>query len=82
MKKPIFCILLLLAVFPVLAQDDLLKLVEEDKPKKEFVKNAFKSTRVINGHSMEFLGAGVLEVRILHRFGTLNTGYRNFWGLD
>jgi hypothetical protein len=37
------------------AQDtDLLKLVEDTKSKKEIVKNAFKSTRVINGHSMEF----------------------------
>jgi hypothetical protein len=38
--------------------------------KKEFVNNAFKSSRVINGHSMEFIGKGVMDVRILHRFGT------------
>lgn len=36
-------------------EKDLLELVGEDKPQKEIVKNAFKSIRVINGHSMEFL---------------------------
>jgi hypothetical protein len=61
---------------------DLLDLIEDEKPKKEFVKNAFKSTRVINGHSMEMLGAGVLDFRIMHRFGRLNGGAYNLYGLD
>jgi hypothetical protein len=65
------------------AQDeDLLKLVGEEKPKKEFVKYAFKSPRVINSHSMEFLNPGTMDFRILHRFGQLNLGYKNFFGLD
>jgi Membrane bound beta barrel domain (DUF5777) len=63
-------------------QQDLLKLVSDDKPKKEHVSNAFKSTRVINGQSMEFLGKGVLDVRILHRFGLINTGLSNLYGMD
>lgn len=67
----------------VFAQDDLLSLVDKDtKKKKEYVANAFKSTRVINGHSMEFLGKGVLDVRILHRFGEVNSGANNLFGLD
>ena len=65
-----------------LAQDDLLSLVGEDKPKKERVKYAFKSPRVINAHSMEFLNPGTMDFRILHRFGTLDQGYKNFFGLD
>ncbi len=67
----------------LLAQDtDLLKLVGEDKPKKEYVKYAFKSPRVINGHSMEFLNPGTMDFRILHRFGLVNQGYKNFFGMD
>lgn len=66
----------------VKAQDkDLLDLVDTDKPKKEIVKNAFKSIRVINGHSMEFLSPGTMDFRILHRFGQLNVP-NNFGGLD
>lgn len=73
---------LLLISEVVRAQDpDLLKQVEE-KPTRQYVTNAFKSTRVINGPSMEFLGKGVLDVRFLHRFGTLNSGANNFFGLD
>ena len=64
------------------AQDDLLKGVEDSTPHKQYVTNAFKSTRVINGQSMEMLGAGVLDVRILHRFGPVNQGVSQFFGLD
>lgn len=66
------------------AQDeDLLKLVSsEEKPEKERIKYAFKSPRVINSHSIEFLNPGTMDFRILHRFGELNQGYKNFFGLD
>ena len=66
----------------VQAQDDLLSLLGEEKPKKERIKYAFKSPRVINAHSMEFLNPGTMDFRILHRFGTLDQGYKNFFGLD
>ncbi len=85
MKKIIFKLLLLLLCSPaVKAQEteDLLSLVDKEKPKKEFVKYAFKSPRVINGHSMEFLAPGTMDFRILHRFGEMNQGYKNFFGLD
>jgi hypothetical protein len=59
-----------------------LSLVEDNKPKKEIVKNAFKSPRVINGQSIEFLRPGTMDFRILHRFGQLDQGYKNFFGLD
>ncbi len=46
----------------------------KDSPmqKKQWATGAFKSTRVINGQSMEMLGKGVLDVRILHRFGLVS----------
>jgi hypothetical protein len=75
-------ILALLFAGSVKAQDDLLGLLGEDKPKKERVKYAFKSPRVINSHSIEFLNPGTLDFRILHRFGQLDQGYKNFFGLD
>jgi len=86
MKKAVslfFIIVCLLDPRVLIAQDtDLLKLVDDDKGKKEIVKNAFKSTRVINGQSIEFLRPGTMDVRILHRFGQLDQGYKNFFGLD
>lgn len=68
---------------PALAQEeDLLKQVADSASQKEYVTAAFKSSRVINGHSMEFIGKGVLDVRILHRFGPVNNGLKEFFGLD
>ena len=84
MKYPHFYIItvLSLVLFSEVAKaQDLLSLVDTDKPKKEVVKNAFKSIRVINGHSMEFLSPGTMDFRILHRFGQLNQP-NNFGGLD
>jgi Membrane bound beta barrel domain (DUF5777) len=79
--KIILSAILLLSFFKIQAQD-LIDLVETDKPKKAFVKNAFKSTRVIHGHSIEFLSPGTMDLRILHRFGLLDQGSKNFYGLD
>ena len=63
-------------------QEDLLQSLGSDTSQKEYVTGAFKSSRVINGHSMEFIGKGVLDVRILHRFGPVNQGIKELFGLD
>ncbi|HEU4902475.1 MAG TPA: DUF5777 family beta-barrel protein [Flavisolibacter sp.] len=62
--------------------EDLLKGVVDTTPKKEYVYNAFKSSRVIMSHSMEILQPGVLDFRVLHRFGNVNSGAGEFFGLD
>ena len=49
---------------------------------KDIVTGIFKSTRIVNGQSIENAGAGVLDFRILHRFGAINQGGYNFFGLD
>jgi Membrane bound beta barrel domain (DUF5777) len=64
------------------AQMDLLSAIEDSTPKKEFVTNSFKSTRVIAGQSIENVGPGVLDFRILHRFGRVNEGAYGAYGLD
>lgn len=64
------------------AQDDsLLGLLGEEETGDKVV-NAFKSPRVINAHSMEMLDAGALDFRILHRFGKINQGFYDMFGLD
>ncbi len=53
-----------------------------DSLRRDYVSATFKGTRVINGHSVETPGAGSLVFLISHRFGTLNSGAYNFFGLD
>src|SRR5258708_26540504 len=67
------------------AQDttsSMLDLLKDSTVQTDYIKNAFKSTRVINGQSIEMLGAGSLDFRILHRFGFINSGPGQFFGLD
>jgi len=49
---------------------------------RDITTGTFKSTRIVNGHSIENVGAGVLDFKILHRFGAINQGGYNFFGLD
>lgn len=64
------------------AQDDLLGLLGEEETGPEYTNAAFKTTRVINGHSLENTAHGVLDFRIGHRFGPANGGAREAFGLD
>lgn len=67
------------------SNNDLLKMLDNDNPAKghkEYTVATFKATRIINGHSIENVGKGVLDFRVSHRFGTLNQGVKNFFGLD
>lgn len=69
----------------VFAQDDLDQLLDEiesNEKKKEYITGAFKSTRVINLPSLEKKAPGALEFRIAHRFGALNDGAYQIFGLD
>jgi hypothetical protein len=61
---------------------ELLNLVDKEQPQKEYVYGAFKSPRVIMSQSIEMLRPGVLDFRILHRFGAINSGAYEFFGLD
>ena len=63
-------------------EEDLLKQLKTDSAGKEYVTSAFKSSRVIMSHSMEMLKPGILDFRILHRFGPVNSGASNLFGLD
>lgn len=49
---------------------------------QEKVYEHFKCTRIINLQSVESLRPGVLELKILHRFGAVTEGASQLWGLD
>jgi len=65
------------------AQDDLMHLLNESTEEAvSFTAATFKSTRIMNGHSIERMPSGQLDFRISHRFGRLNSGAYEFFGLD
>lgn len=63
-------------------EDDLLSLLGEPEATTEYVSASFKTNRVINLHSLESTSKGVLDIKISHRFGTLNRGAYELFGLD
>ncbi len=67
---------------PVFGQEDLLDLLGEEETGPVYTNASFKTTRVINGHSLENTAHGVLDFRISHRFGFLSGGVNEFFGLD
>lgn len=52
------------------------------KPPNDIISSSFKTTRIVNGHSIENTGAGILDFKIMHRFGAINQGGYEFFGLD
>ena len=81
MRLSVLSLSILLAMC-AFAQDDLLALLGKDSAAVEYTTASFKTTRVINGHSLENTAHGVLDFKIQHRFGLLDQGASNFFGLD
>ena len=80
-----FSLFFLIVLFSssLFAQDDLMNLLNQNTvPEINYTTATFKSTRIINGHSIEKMPPGQLDFRISHRFGLLNSGAYNLWGLD
>ena len=74
----------------LVAQEDLFDELDEmidstQKDENNFVSETFRSTRLINGHTIETLPKKVLEFRVEHRFGDIagvNGGVQNMFGFD
>jgi hypothetical protein len=76
-------LLLLTCSIEAFSQDDLMAgLHQEAEHDPGYTTATFKSTRVINSQSVETLAKGNLDFRISHRFGRINSGAYNFFGLD
>ncbi len=83
MKKYSLLLLISFVAIVARAQDDLLdELNKIQKPVANYASATFKSSRIVSGHSIETIAAKHLDFRISHRFGALNSGYQELFGLD
>jgi hypothetical protein len=82
--KHFICVSLFFPIFiSAFAQQDLMDMLDDKSSETiNYTTATFKSTRVMNGHSIEKMPPGQLDFRISHRFGALNTGPYEFFGLD
>ena len=82
MKKCFLTLLFSPFFFAYSQETSLLGEIKDSAKTTEKIFSTFKSTRVINAHSVEMLHKGNLDFRILHRFGFLSEGAKQFFGLD
>jgi len=76
-KAVIFAVLTLGLVLPVRAQLER-RMVVQDRP----VELTFMAPRSINLLTTEMLSRGEMHYAIMHSFGELENGWRNFYGID
>ena len=84
MRKTLLLLFLLLSQ-SLLAQDDLMDLLDEetqDEAPLEYAYATFKSTRIVNQQSVENVAKNELMFVIQHRFGLINDGIYTLYGLD
>lgn len=85
-KITISLLFVLLCTFKSFAQDttDIMSKLESETERSQrvYTKSTFKTTRLVSGHSVETTAPGVLDFRINHRFGKINDGIYELFGLD
>lgn len=80
MKKLLFIILFLpLTIF---AQDDLLDEIDTDDSANNYASASFKGLKIVNFESTKLVAKKELTFVVSHRFGSLENGLDNFFGLD
>ena len=78
----LFTIFFILPFVSIIAQDDLMDLLGDQTKTTDYTYATFKTTRIINAQSVENPAQGVLMFLIQHRFGRINSGGYEFFGLD
>ena len=74
--------IMIVYALPCMSQDLDSLLEKAVKPQTVYTSATFKSTRIVNGHSVEQMKKKQLDFRISHRFGDINSGSYNLYGLD
>jgi len=80
MKTDSLLVFFLLLSICGFSQESLLSLLDDKST--QYTEYMFKGTKIINSESVEMPAQGVLQFMIQHRFGTLNSGFYNLYGLD
>jgi opacity protein-like surface antigen len=85
MRKIFVSLIFLIPCFHSTAQDNLLRSISDSlssAPRTEYVTGTFKALYVVNMKTIEAPAAGALNAEFQHRFGTVNSGAYNLFGLD
>jgi len=79
--KFLFTLLLLLPLIGYSQEEDLLSEIENSKT-SELATAAFKGLKIVNFASTKMVSKKELYFVVSHRFGSVKTGFEDFFGLD
>lgn len=86
MKKIYYLLFTFLLVYQLNGKaQDLLSMLDSIQPEKnqtQYTEGTFKTVRLINGYTSETAAKNELAFSISHRFGNINNGIHDFYGLD
>ena len=82
MKRYLILLMSIFVSLSISAQEELLDLLDDSSDDKDIVLATFKATKIINLQSIEMTEKNELQFIISHRFGTLNSGIYDVFGLD
>ena len=77
-----FSLFILFIFFQSSYAQDLLSMLEYDDKEVQLTSSIFKDNRIVNAQSSKQTAKGEFKFLIQHRFGTLNSGFYNLWGID
>ena len=80
--KYLLSVLMLLYVTMGMAQDDMMDLFSDEPATIDYTDATFKTTLLVIGQTVENPPNGNLIFNVQHRFGAVNTGWYEFFGLD
>ena len=72
----------LLCSFQFSIAQDLLSMLDDNDHQPKIITSIFKDNRIVNAQSSKQTSKGEFKFLIQHRFGTLNSGFYNLWGID
>ena len=78
--KYIYLLIFLLPTL-ILAQDDLLSEIDVET-EEDYKSAAFKGLKIVNFESTKMVSKKELYFIVSHRFGSIETGFKDFFGLD
>ena len=81
-KPSLFVLFVLFFTLHLQAQDDDLLSSLGEEETTTFTNASFKTNRVINLHSLENTARGVMDFKVSHRFGFVDQGLYDLFGLD
>lgn len=79
--KYIYYIVIFLLPLAVFSQDDLLDEIDSDI-EEDYKAAAFKGLKIVNFESTKMISKQELYFVVSHRFGSIETGFKDFFGLD